>query len=290
MASATPKIVTASRDKLGEGAIWDQRRQALYWVDILGKRFHHLSPTTGSPETYDVGQFIGTLVPCRRDDEVLVALHRGIARYHLQTRQLTHLGDPEYNHPELRFNDGKCDPAGRFWAGTMPLDCRTPTGNLYCYHPDGRLECKLTGVTISNGIAWSRDARTMYYIDTPTHRVDAFDFDNTTGHITNRRVAINVATEMGYPDGCTLDAEGMLWIAHFGGSRVTRWNPATGAHLGHIMLPTPNVTSCAFGGKNLDQLYITTASVGIKQPDPNAGALFVVEPGVCGLPAFEFAG
>jgi sugar lactone lactonase YvrE len=200
------------------------------------------------------------------------------------------LCDPEGNRPEIRFNDGKCDPAGRFWAGTMAVAENAAIGSLFCLFADGHVERKLTGVRISNGIVWSLDHRTLYYIDSPRRIVDAFDYDLDTGAIANRRTAIDVHPEMGYPDGATLDAEGMLWIAHFGGARVTRWNPRTGQHLGTIALPASNITSCAFGGPKLDRLYITSASIGLKNREPQAGALFCVDAGVGGIPACEFAG
>jgi len=284
-----PRLIFDAQAALGEGAIWHAREQLLYWVDILGKKFWRTDPATDQHEAFDVGQMVGTIVP-RRPGGMLLALHHGLATYDCSTKQLRMICDPEDGQPALRFNDGKCDPAGRFWAGTMPVEGSARVGSLFCLHPDGRCDRMLTGVGCSNGIVWSRDARTMYYIDTVRQTVDAFDFDLTTGQIANRRVAITVPSTMGYPDGATLDSEGMLWIAHWGGSCVTRWNPHTNDLLATIKLPTSNITSCAFGGPNLDRLYITSAGNDLKQSEPLAGAVFCVDTGVTGIPAWEFAG
>lgn len=287
MTTRLPTLVFDAKAQLGEGALWDSRTQRLLWVDILGQRFWRHDPVTGQNESFETGQLTGTIV-LRRNGGVLLALHRGIGTYDLTTRKLTMLCDPE-NKPEVRFNDGKCDPAGRFWAGTMPVEGTAPVGSLFCLYPDGRVERTVTGIGCSNGIVWSLDATTMYYIDTALQRVDAFDFDNATGRISNRRVAFSIPKELGYPDGSTLDAEGMLWIAHWGGACVTRWDPRTGKHLATIQLPVSQVTSVAFGGPRLDQLYITTARVG-RDTEPQAGGLFCVETGIQGIPACEFNG
>jgi len=284
-----PDLIFDAKATLGEGAIWDSRQQMLYWVDVLGKRFWRFDPATGQHEVFAVGQFVSTIVP-RRSGGVILGLHHGLATYDLDTRKLTLICDPENGDPDLRFNDGKCDPAGRFWAGTIPLTKRGPFASLFCLFPDLHCERKLTGVGNSNGIAWSLDAKTMYYTDTACGTVDAFDYNLETSMIDNRRVAITIPAETGRPDGSTLDAEGMLWVAHWAGGRVTRWNPITGKLLATVNLPTPQVSSCAFGGPKLDRLFITTAQRGLETTDSLAGGLFCTDVGVRGLPAFEFAG
>ena len=282
-------LVLDAKATLGEGAIWHAREQVLLWVDILEKRFWRFDPATGQQEAFEVGQFVSTIVP-RRQGGVLLGVHHGLAAYDLAARKLTLLCNPEGGRPELRFNDGKCDPAGRFWAGTMPLDSHEPIGSLFCLFPDLHCERKLTGVVCSNGIVWSLDQRTLYYIDTPRLTVDAFDYDVATGVISNRRVAITIPSGVGRPDGSTLDADGMLWVAHWRGGRVTRWNPRTGALLATVTVPVQQVTSCAFGGPKLDRLFITTARRGTETTEPLAGGLFGADVGVKGLEAFEFAG
>ena len=285
------ELVLDARAQLGEGALWDGRQQRLLWVDILGKALHVFDPVSRTDRVYDVGQLIGTVVPRQRGG-AMVALQTGIHAFDYATGALTFLCHPEAEKPGNRFNDGKCDPAGRFWAGTMSLKGTGTHGALWRFDHDLLHQRMLDAVSISNGIVWTRDA--MYYIDTPTGRVDAFDYDNVTGHIANRRVAITIAPGTGHPDGSTLDAKGMLWIAHWDGWRVTRWNPLTGQCLQTINVPAAQVTSCAFGGPDLADLYITTARTGLNdeqlRDQPHAGGVFRVRPGVRGLPAHEFAG
>ena len=288
------ELVLDSRSELGEGAVWHAPSQVLYWVDIVGEMVHVYDPATGSNRTIDIGQSTGTVVP-RTGGGVAVALHHGFYNLDLETGELTPIVDPEEGSPN-RFNDGKCDPAGRFWAGTMPYDSGAPTdgGALWCLHADGASELMLSGVQCSNGIAWSLDSRTMYYIDTPTMHVRAYDYDVTTGAISGERVVVTVPESDGVPDGMTIDSEGMLWVAHWGGWQVVRWNPATGEKLDAIRVPSEKVTSCAFGGEDLGDLYITTARAGVSDDEaaeqPNAGGLFRARPGVTGIEAYEFTG
>jgi sugar lactone lactonase YvrE len=199
------------------------------------------------------------------------------------------LVSPEKELTRNRFNDGKCDPAGRFWVGSMGPRYQA---SLYRITANGTCDKMVDSVTISNGIVWTADKKTMYYIDTNTGEVRAFDYDNSTGDIANSRVVIKFPSGIGMPDGMSIDAEGMLWIAHWGGYCVGRWNPATGKMIAKIEVPAPNVTSCAFSGKNLDVLYITTASTGMSANDlikyPDSGKLFVANPGVKGVKANLF--
>jgi sugar lactone lactonase YvrE len=202
--------------------------------------------------------------------------------------------DPEQDLPGNRFNDGKCDPAGRFWAGTLALDGTPKVASLYRIDADLSVHKMLGEVSCSNGIVWTLDGQTMYYIDTFLRRVDAFDYEYQTGEISGRRVAFEIPSEMGFPDGSTLDSEGMLWVALWQGGAVSRWNPETGELLQVVKVPAPNVTSCAFGGPNLDRLYITTARNGMSDQalaeHPLAGGVFFADVSATGLPAFAFAG
>jgi sugar lactone lactonase YvrE len=176
----------------------------------------------------------------------------------------------------------------------MSLERKVGGANLYCMHTDGRIEKKLSDVTISNGLAWSMDGTTMYYIDTQRSTVRAFDYDAGTGNIANERVIVEVPEEMGHPDGMTIDTEGMLWVALFRGAGVSKWDPLTGKLIEKYDVGAANVTACTFGGPDLSTLYITTARTGTSDADlkryPHAGGIFAIEPGVKGLPAFEFAG
>lgn len=278
---------------VGEGPIWDAEQAVLYWVDILSSMLYVYDPVTRTNRAYSVGQHVGTVVP-RTSGGLMVALYDGFAAFDPTTQQLTLLADPEADLPGNRFNDGKCDPAGRFWAGTMAYTDQSMQGSLYRMDTDLSVHKMLGDIAISNGIVWSADHTTMYYIDSLAYTVRAFDYDLATGDIANERIAIRVQEEMGLPDGMAIDVEGMLWVAHFGGACVRRWDPQTGMVLDRIELPTSQITACAFGGADLATLYITSAASGFDATmlaqEPHAGGLFQVEPGVKGLPTFKFAG
>ncbi len=280
---------------LGEGAIWNRALQRLHWIDINGHRVFTYDPATGENRGCDVGQKVGTIVPRARGGLIL-ALHEGFARLDPETGGIALLPrPPEHDPAVVRFNDGKCDPSGRFWAGTMALvKGPKPLGRLYRLDADGSMRVMLQDVGTSNGIAWSLDRRTLYFIDTPLRRVDAFDYDDATGAIANRRMVISIPPGIGRPDGSTLDAEGMLWIAMYDGWAATRWNPRTGELLQTIRLPVARVTSCAFGGPELDTLYLTSAREKLSAEQlaaqPLAGGLFRVKPGMRGVPAFAYQG
>ncbi len=196
--------------------------------------------------------------------------------------------------PSNRFNDGKCDPAGRLLAGTMDMNEKSPSGNLYSLEAGKPPRKLLEGIRISNGLAWSPDYKIFYYIDTPTRQVRAFDYDLDTGNISNPRVAIQVPAEMGWPDGMTSDMEGRLWIALWDGSRVSKWDPATGRKEAEIAVPAPHTSSCVFGGARRDILFVTTARVGLDESAlakyPLSGGLFQIQTQTEGMPTFEFAG
>ncbi len=291
----TPQLLHDSRCLLGEGPVWDHKTQKLYWVDIEGYAVHVLDTKSSDHGVIDVGTYVGSLC-VRRSGGLILALKDRFVAFDPETGEMTPLADAETRLPGNRFNDGKCDPAGRFWAGTLMLDedHGEGQGNLYCLYPDHRVELKMPGVWISNGLAWTSDNRTMYYIDSPLRTVSAFDYDLETGSITNRRVAILVAEGMGYPDGMAIDEEDKLWIAHWDGACVRRWDPQTGEVLATIEMPVTRPTSCVFGGENFETLYITSASTRLSPeqlaPQPLAGAVFQCKPGVRGLPMTEFAG
>ena len=276
---------------LGEGALWHATTKQLFWVDIEGKKVHQYRPDNGETRSIDVGERIGTVV-LTSGNEAIVALQNGLFRLNLTDESLTLITNPLENMPDIRFNDGKCDPMGRLWVGSMHLSAQPGVASLYRMNSDRTVERVLDDITISNGIAWSLDHQTMYYIDTPTYWVQAYDYEPDTGRITHPRVVIRVPEEVGPPDGMTIDEEGMLWIAHWGGNRVIRWNPETGEPLATIEIPAPLVTSCAFGGDDLSTLYITTARAGLSDEQraqyPYSGGLFSIQPGVRGVAAHLF--
>jgi sugar lactone lactonase YvrE len=281
------KPLIPARAELGEGAIWNPNDEHLYWVDILSSMLHIYDPRTGTDKPIPTGSYVGTVVPVANGD-VIVALQKGIFRMNTETRALTLLTNP-LPGPPVRFNDGKCDPAGRFWVGTISMDGARGTSKLYRLDRDGTLHEMLHDVSISNGIVWTEDRKTMYYNDTPTGTVQVFDYDDATGNISNRNIAFRIPEEQGSPDGMAIDSEGMLWIAMWGGGSVNRYDPLSGALLQQVKVPAPHTASCAFGGKDMKTLYITTARVELTAAEleryPTSGDVFAAEAGVAGVPA-----
>ena len=289
---SVPAIEVASDAgaELGEGPAWDSRSSELAWVDITPGRVHFLGPG-GGERTVEVGQPVGAVVPRASGGHVL-AVRDGFAAL-AGDGTVTSLAHVEHERPGNRMNDGKYDRHGRLWAGTMALDETPGAGALYRLDPDATVSTILEGVTISNGLAWSLDDRTMYYVDTPTQRIDRLDYDPSTGEVENRRPLFAIPARDGSPDGMALDSEGFLWVALHGGGAVRRYAP-DGVLDRVIELPASNVTSCAFGGPELEELYITCARQGLSREqlarEPLAGALFRHRPGVRGLPTESYGG
>jgi sugar lactone lactonase YvrE len=278
-----PTRVQAPVCTLGEGPVWDARDQSLYWVDIPESRVHQIA-ADGSLSSWDTGQPVGTVVP-RASGGLAVAVRDGFMALDPVSGTLTTLAEVERDQPGNRMNDGACDRAGRFYAGTMAFDETPEAGALYRLDPDLGVTRLLTGVGISNGIGWSPDERLMYYIDSQVHRVDVFDYDPATGEIDGRRPFAAVGEGGVVPDGLTVDADGGVWVAVWGGYAVLRHDPG-GKVIEAVDLPAARVSSCVFGGPGLDRLYVTTAA----GPGESAGALFVCEPGVTGQPSHPFRG
>ena len=288
-----PELILDARADLGESPVWDAGEGLLYWVDIRLGQLHIHDPQNRTDDRIDLGEALGCVAGCRSGDLVL-ALRSGLAMYNMTTRTRTPLVNPEPQLPGNRFNDGKCDPAGRFLVGTMDEAEKEASGSLYSFAPDGTWKTLLSGTRISNGLTWSPDFGTLYYIDTPSRQVTAFDYDLAAGTIANQRPVISVPEELGWLDGMTSDREGMLWVAMWGGSKITRWDPATGKLLDAIPVPALNVTSCIFGGPDLTDLYITSARKGMSEPElekyPLSGGLFRLRTKIVGMPCFVFGG
>ncbi len=242
---------------LGEGALWHPTEQVLYWVDIEGKALHIFDPETKANTCISVGERVGTVVPVA-EGGALVALQNGIHYIDTKTGTLHFLTNP-IEATDIRFNDGKCDPAGRFWVGTMALDARNGVAKLYRMDKEGNIQQILDNLTISNGIAWSGDKETMYLIDTPTQQVKAFDYNDATGDIRKERTVVEIPKSKGSPDGMTIDADGNLWIALHRGGAVVCYNPNTGKALQQVNVPCPQATSCVFGGKELTSFTLRPA-------------------------------
>lgn len=279
-----------AKAQLGEGALWHPTENKLYWVNIEGKTFHIYDPLTKTNQSFFVNERIGTVVPVKSGG-ALVALQNGIHFIHTPNGNLQFIVNPLTNS-SIRFNDGKCDPSGRFWVGSMHLQFTEGAGSLYRLDKDNSIHKMLDGVTVSNGIAWTKDKKTMYYVDSPLRRIDAFDYNDADGSISGRRTVVTIPEGGGAPDGITLDEEGNIWAALWGANAVGRFDPRTGNLLQKIEVPAPNVSSCAFGGKNLDTLYITSARGELSEEQldayPLSGGLFSIKPGVKGVPAEFF--
>jgi sugar lactone lactonase YvrE len=290
--AADAALVLDARAELGEGPIWDAAAGRLLWVDIMRGRVHAFDPASGCAETRDVGRPVGSVVPSR-DGSIVLATSRGFERLDWRSGRVSTIAEVESDRPGNRMNDGACDPAGRFWAGTMAIDESPGAGALYRLDPDGRVSTMVGRVSISNGIGWSGDARRMFYIDSPTQRIDVFDYDAATGAIANRRPLARIARERGVPDGLTLDADGFLWVALWGGSALHRYAPD--GRLDRVVeLPASHPTKCAFGGASLDELFVTTATIAQtaaqKAAQPHGGGVYRITPGVRGCAAYVFDG
>ncbi|MGE7632560.1 SMP-30/gluconolactonase/LRE family protein [Bacillus paramycoides] len=285
------ELVVDAKACLGEGPCWNEKKQILYWVDIIEKKLYLYNPANNTNRVITLDQQIGCVVPYL-DNVVLLAMERGFYSLNLNTEKLTHIYDPEPNLLKNRFNDGKCDPAGRFWAGTTDLYGISGAGSLYCLNNNYSVEKKVSHVNTSNGLAWSPDYTYLYFIDTPTKNVVRYHYDIHTGVISNPTDVITFPENDGLPDGMTIDEEGCLWIAHWGGSKITRWNPLTGEQILSIPIPALYVTSCTFGGSNLTDLYITTARTRMTDEElkqyPHAGGIFRIQTNVKGCPTYSF--
>ena len=274
---------------LAEGPCWWAEKQVLLWVDIEASRIGLFDPQTGGNHFLHLPAHVGAVVPTSAGD-LLLATARGFLRLDPSTEAVTLLSDPEADRPGNRFNDGKCDPWGRFWAGTMAYDFEPLAGALWRVNADFSCVRQRQGLTISNGLAWSQDRGTLYVIDSPTLNVLAFPLTNSGEIAGEPSICVHIPEDWdAVPDGMCIDAEGMLWIALFGGGCVTRWDPVSGQRLERLALPCRQVTSCCFGGPHLDQLFITTArremdAAAIKA-EPLAGGLFQADVGVKGVPA-----
>ncbi len=285
------KLVYDAQAGVGEGALWDDQNNRLLWIDITGKTLYLYYPESAQMHSYPMPQEIGTVVPLD-SSTVVLALAKGIFTFNIDTKVLRAQVLPDIDTQAVRFNDGKCAPDGTLWVGTMDFEVTNPIAALYKVGPGYSFSKQLDSVTVSNGIIWSVDGTKMYYIDSPTYTVAEFDYDVKTGTIANKKIIINTPPEWGTPDGATIDEEGMLWIAHWGKGRVSRWNPNKGILLDTIIVPAPHVTSLAFGGVHKDILYITTARNWMQEGDeekyPKAGGLFAVKPGVKGISSYSF--
>ncbi|KAL3868868.1 hypothetical protein ACJMK2_041625 [Sinanodonta woodiana] len=297
-------VVKNGASTVGEGPHWEEATQTLLYVDILEGDVHRWNSITGQDEKIHLDASVGFVTPCQKGG-YMVGLGKSLAHVDWETNTVTKLKEVD-QEKNTRFNDGKCDPSGRLWAGTMGMETK-PTvlehhqGSLYSLEKDGTLKSHLDKISISNGLAWSEDNRTMFYIDSIPRKVYAFDFDITTGEISNQRTAVNFGgpdtiESLGFPDGMTSDAEGKLWVACYSAGKVIQFDCETGKELRSVQFPAKKTTSCCFGGKNFDELYVTCAKTGLTELEfqthqPLAGSVFKVTGlGVKGKPMYVYEG
>jgi sugar lactone lactonase YvrE len=286
------ECVLACANELGEAPIWCDRELALYWVDVRAPALHRYDPVSGRADRWALPDLAGSFA-VRERGGMLLALRSGFHAFDPRTGAVQPLLDPEADQPDNRFNDGKCDRRGRFWAGTMRDVVRVPAGALYRLDPDLTCHRMLTGIVVPNSLAWSPDDRVMYFADTADARILAYPYDPDAGRLGTPRVLGEPGSSPGKPDGSTVDEAGCLWNARYGGGCVARYTP-DGRLDRLVELPVTQVTSCAFGGRALDTLFITTATQRMtpeaRAREPLAGGLFAVDVGVKGLPEPRFAG
>lgn len=288
MIEISPSLFVADTCQLGEGPFWWESR--LWWVDVDAGRLHSVDGAGKNRKTFSLGQRLGAAAPVQGGGFV-VAVEEGIGFFDLISGWLSIRHRPEYGIEGSRFNDGKCDPAGRFLAGTLSMTGQKKSSALYSLDRNGYLEKIHSPVTLSNGLAWSSDGQTLYHIDTPTQAITAFFYDVQTGRLGKPKTVVHVPEELGWPDGMCIDQNGNLWVAHWGGSAVRCWNPSTGECLAQISTPCSQPTSCCFGGSDLASLFITSARLSDDVAKyPEAGSIFVCRPGVSGYAAVPFAG
>jgi sugar lactone lactonase YvrE len=284
--------VLDARSLLGEGPLWDPETRVLYWVDIKQREIHRFDPASGQDERWSTPEDIGSLA-VRAKGGLVVAMKSGFHIFDPVTAKFTPVFDPEHHLPGNRFNDGKPDRRGRFWAGSMDDAEKSPTGGLYRLGIDYTCKRMVDGIICSNALCWSPDDRTLYYADSCRHTIWAWDFDADAGEISNRRVFVEVSPSEGDPDGATVDADGGVWVAHWGGWRITRYDPK-GRVDRVVKMPVQKPTCPMFGGPSLDVIYVTSASIQLTPDElkqqPQAGSIFAFEPGVKGLPEAPFSG
>jgi len=279
---------------LGEGPVWDEREQKLFWIDILSGKILLYNPKSGNNISFNVGEHIGCLA-LREQGGLVIAHKGGFAFFDLESEETIHIVNPKSNQSDSkRFNDGKCDSQGRLWAGNMAYDLSPGEGNLYCLRPDLSLDKKLTDLDLPNGLDWNSDKKVFYFIDTLKQTVYAFKYNARTGNIADRSIVVEVDKGQGFPDGMTIDSEGFLWVALYDGGKVIRIDPNSGEIVFEVHLPVSKVTSCTFGGSNLDELYITTCRENMSslevQETPLSGSLFGIKLPHRGLIANRFRG
>ena len=273
-------VLYPSQCLLGEGPMWHTERKSCFWVDIESGILFEYKWISKETRTWKFDYKLTMICPSSAN-RLILGLNGGIARFDLNSEKLEWLLDIETEIKENRCNDGACDSRGRLWIGTMNKTFKQGAGSLYCIDKYLNINTKLKDLTISNGIAWTAGNKRMYFIDSPKQTVQSYIFNEDNGEITFEKNAVHIPEALGTPDGMCIDREGMLWVAHWGGFGVYRWNPQDGTLLEKIEIPAPHVTSCAFAGEDLDHLIITTARGDLNEDDlkkyPESGNIFFLK-------------
>jgi sugar lactone lactonase YvrE len=293
------ELILDAHAMIAETPFWDQENRVVYWTDLSGRSVHVYNPTTGKDKEIGVRELTGTVIK-RKSGGVIVALENSIVSVDTTSGQIKPLQVVEQGIPENRLNDGKCDAKGRLWISTAPKEfaqygmALKPTGKLYCVDTDLSVTVHDDGFHMYNGIVWNKSNTKMYIVDTANFKILSFDFDLEMGTISNKEAIVDVPKDFGYPDGMCMDEENNIWLAHWGGYQITKWNSQTRELINRIRVPAPFVTCCAFAGDNLGDLYITSAIADMDEAAllefPYAGGVFRLKSGVKGLESFMFGG
>ncbi|XP_006639196.2 regucalcin [Lepisosteus oculatus] len=299
MSSVKIECAVKEKNKIGESPVWEEKEGTLLYVDVSGQKVCRWNPATNQIHTLKTDQYVGSVVP-RRSGGYIIGVGTRFAAVDWKQQTITTIAHVDEDKSNNRFNDGKVDPAGRYFAGTMALEVRPAElerhqGSLFTLNPDHSVVKHFDQVDISNGLDWSLDHKIFYYIDSLSFKVDAFDYDKKTGNISNRRAVYHLEKDEGIPDGMCIDTEGKLWVACYSGGRVLHIDPTTGKRLRTVKLPVDRTTSCCFGGQDYSELYVTTASEGMDEDSmkrqPEAGGIFKITGlGAKGIPPYSFSG
>ena len=279
---------------VGESPVWRPEEQSLYWVDIQSKQIHRFHPSSGRNQTFALPEIV-TCIALRAVGGLVLTLRKHFATFDPETLKLEWIGEVECDLPDNRFNDGECDPQGRFWAGTMDaVEWSAPSGNLYRLAADRTVTRMEQNVICSNGLAWSPDGRKMYHTESFRHAIFVSDFEPATGGVSNRRPFVTLDSNGGgFPDGLTVDAEGFVWSNVVGLGQIRRYDPK-GKIERVVQLPVPRATDCTFGGPDLRTLYVTSARETMTSAQlaaaPLSGSVFAIDCDVAGLPSASYAG
>ena len=287
MATGSVRCACDSPSVLGEGPVWVARENAVYWVDIKGKAVHRLSLSDATHVCWPVPEMIGWIVRRRDKPGFIAGFQSGFARLFLDPVRIEPIGSPESHLPGNRLNDAAVDSAGRIWAGSMDDLAREASGALYRLDTDGTWTCHDSGYVVSNGPTFSLDHRFLYHTDTVRRVIYRFRLSDD-GRLSEKENFVSFPEAWGSPDGMATDAEGGIWVAHWGGGRISRFLP-DGRLDRRIDMPVSQVTNCCFAGSSLERMFVTTASID-HEDEPNAGCLFEVFPGVRGAPCMRYGG